>query len=276
MKTIFPILLLLLLSMGLNAQNTKLIQAIETEGKLLYRLEKAAWLGTDIFLEQTTSNTSIGAYLTYPVGNSTQCVFINNQENPKVIGTLTFDHQFDLSNVLIQLDERDLTQLEKDLLTIRTNTLAAFSTSSIFSFYKNTGTNIIPIIRGKEKKVYVLTAPKENNLLLLGNDYLIDFKANNQIKKIEKLHNSLIQFTVNNENETLAETMHNHVTGKSEYITATDICTLMLYADYFNINRHIVVSKKYYSFWDCKTHQLTVIPSSTIKKINAHQNTISR
>ena len=64
MKKVFVILLTVFtvtsLSFGQNANK------VLEEGKLLYRLEKASWYGTDIFLEKFAHKKDIaGSYLSY-------------------------------------------------------------------------------------------------------------------------------------------------------------------------------------------------------------------
>lgn len=64
MKKVFVILLTVFtvtsLSFGQNANK------VLEEGKLLYRLEKASWYGTDIFLEKFAHKKDIaGGYLSY-------------------------------------------------------------------------------------------------------------------------------------------------------------------------------------------------------------------
>ena len=44
-----------------------------------------------------------------------------------------------------------------------------------------------------------------------------------------------------------SETIHNHQEETGDFITATDICTLMLYEKFAKWKNHIVVSKKYMS-----------------------------
>ncbi|MGB0431479.1 MAG: hypothetical protein ACPGLV_13475, partial [Bacteroidia bacterium] len=54
-------------------------------------------------------------------------------------------------------------------------------------------------------------------------------------------------------------------------ITATDICTLMLYGKYANWKKYNVVSKKYLNIWNCETEHLIVVPMKTIDKIDKDQ-----
>ena len=62
--------------------------------------------------------------------------------------------------------------------------------------------------------------------------------------------------------------MHSHLPETGDFITATDICTLMLYEKFTKWKQHKVVSKNYLNIWNCLTDQLTVISMATIDKIN--------
>lgn len=65
--------------------------------------------------------------------------------------------------------------------------------------------------------------------------------------------------------------IHSHLPETGDFITATDICTLMLYEKLAKWKSHNVVSKNYLNIWNCETDQLTVLPMSTIRKINDDQ-----
>jgi hypothetical protein len=65
--------------------------------------------------------------------------------------------------------------------------------------------------------------------------------------------------------------VHSHLPETGEFMTATDICTLMLYEKFAKWEQHMVVSEKYMNIWNCKTDQLTVIPRDVVDKINKDQ-----
>jgi hypothetical protein len=65
--------------------------------------------------------------------------------------------------------------------------------------------------------------------------------------------------------------MHTHLPQSGDYITATDICTLMLYAKFTTWDQHYVISKNDVSIWDCKKNQLVILTMEAWKKIAADQ-----
>ena len=73
------------------------------------------------------------------------------------------------------------------------------------------------------------------------------------------------------EGKEIEGTIHSHLPETGDFITPTDICTLMLYEKFTKWKQHNVVSQKYLNIWDCLTDNLVVIPMETIKKINKDQ-----
>ena len=56
-----------------------------------------------------------------------------------------------------------------------------------------------------------------------------------------------------------------------EFITATAIRTLMLYEKFAGWKQHTVISKNYFSFWNCITNDLIVITKEAMDKIDKDQ-----
>lgn len=276
MNKILTIVLTLMTVSVFGQKNlTDKTQPIVAEGKLLYKSEMASWYGTDLFLENYKDRTNIGGYFSYIDDEIAKCVFFSKAENPKVIGTISFDSTYTLKSAKIDLTERDFIQTENNLYQIRKIALDELNTNTdgLFKFYQNTNPNIIPLINGKEKKVYVLTGPKNNGVVIFGNDYLLTFDQNNKLVTKKQLHKNIIPIEYGNEEEgkEIEGTMHSHLPETGEFITATDICTLMLYEKFAKWKTHNVVSKKYLNIWNCETDQLTVITMDAIDKINKDQ-----
>ena len=120
--------------------------------------------------------------------------------------------------------------------------------------------------------MYFLSGTNLNNLVLFGNDYLIDFNKDNSIKKVQKLHNSLLSFKIYDEK--IGKTVsgvHSHVLEDWPFITPTDICTLMLYQKFTNWESYTVVSKKYTSLWNAKSNHLMIMKTEVLEKIQEDQ-----
>lgn len=96
------------------------------------------------------------------------------------------------------------------------------------------------------------------------------------MKKAKRLHAGLIvsQYGNSEENEDkkIVAIMHNHLPEYSEIITATDICTTMLYEKFAGWETNYVMSKKYVSIWNCKSDELIVMTIEAWKKISDNQS----
>ena len=257
--------LLTLLSLSVFGQSnpTQEAQPIIAEGKLLYKCEMASWHGTDLFLEQYKTTENIGGYFSYIENNIPKCIFFSRAEKPKVIGTISFDSTYNTKTAQVDLTEREFIGTEISLYEIRKLALEEINSDKLFKTYKNTNLNLIPLISGDEKKVYVLTGPEKSGSVIFGNDYLLTFDNNNKLLVKKQLHKNIIPVEYGgkeDKGEKAIGTMHSHLPETGHFMTATDICTLMLYGKLAKWEQHIVVSEKYMNIWNCKTNKLTVIP----------------
>lgn len=249
-------------------------KSIVKEGKLLYQSEMASWYGTDLFLEKYKERSNIGGYFSYTENEVSKCVFFSKTSTPKVIGTISFDSTYNIKTAGYNLIERDFTKNENDLYEIRKSALSEIQSDTLFKTYNNSSLNLIPLINGNEKKVFVLTGPKNNGVVIFGNDYLLTFDKNNKLTLKKSLHKNIIPIEYGGKLEDGKEvesTIHSHLPETGDFITATDVCTLMLYGKFTKWKTHNVVSKKYLSIWNCETNELLIMTVDAIKKINNDQ-----
>lgn len=269
-KTIIYILTFITFNVFSQKNPTEEAKPIVAEGKLLYKSEMASWYGTDLFLEKYNNRENIGGYFSYTEKDISKCIFFSKTDNPKVIGSIAFDSTYNVKTAKIDLTERVFTKNENDLYQLRKIALSEVNSDTLFKNYKNTNLNLIPLINGKEKKVYVLTGPQQNGVVIFGNDYLLTFDKNNKLKLKKQLHKNLIPIYFGEEEEEEKEVegaMHSHLPETGDFITATDICTLMLYEKFAKWKTHNVVSEKYLNIWNCETDQLIVLPMKAFKDI---------
>lgn len=276
MKTALIILLLIFTHCSFGQKNLQdEIDAVVAEGKLLYQSEMASWFGTDLFLSDYPDRQNIGGYFSYTEGSVSKCVFFSRTEEPKVIGTISFNGSYDPETATKDISERNFSSTERNLYEMRNAAVIELQNNrdGLFTFYENTNPNFIPIISNDERKVYILTGPKNYGTIIFGNDYLLTFDNNNQLKSKKQLHKNIIPIEFDNEEEGIKveSAMHSHLPETGELMTATDICTLMLYSKYTKWKSHNVVSKKYLNTWNCETNELTVVPMNAIKKIEKDQ-----
>jgi hypothetical protein len=253
----------------------KQTKPILEEGIRLYKSEMASWYGTDIFLEKYKERDKIGGYLSYTEKDNSTCIFFSKGDNPKVIGTMTFDKTFNVHNATTELTERDFNKTELELYTIRTKALQTINSDTIFKMYKKTNLNLIPLLSNGEKKVYVLTGPKENGIMIFGNDYLLTFDRKNNLINRKKLHQNIIWTNYSqkmDDGSIIVGGSHTHLPQTGDFITATDICTLMLYEKDANWENYYVSSQKYMSIWNCLTNELKAVPMETYTKNAAEKH----
>jgi GTPase SAR1 family protein len=270
-KTVVTILMIVLGNYCFG--QAKKEKEIIIEGTKLYKTEMASWYGTDIFLEKFADKRQIaGGYFSYMLDENTVCAFFSNESSPKILVTFTFDSTFNVSTAVVDGKEREPSKQEYDLITIRQIALAQLSADTLFKSYNDMSPNLIPLNDENGKRVYILTGPKKQGIVVFGNDYLLTFDRDNQLKDKRQLHRNIIPIEYGkNDGKTIIATIHSHLPETGDLITATDICTLMLYAKYARWGQHYVMSEKNVSIWDCKKNKLVVLTRKAWDKIYASQ-----
>lgn len=272
MKYFISLLLSIFLWQGLYGQHGEEREIVE-EGVMLYKTERASWIGTDIFLERfSNKRVNSGGYFSYVENEKSVCVFLSKGDNPKIISMFVFDTSFSISNSMIDTFERELSVKERDLFLIRKVALKELKSDTLFKFYKDMSPNIIPISDENGKRVYIVTGPTKSGILVLGNDYLLKFNNKNELKSKERIHRNIISMSLaSSDLKEATSSSHTHLYPTSEFITATDICTLMLYQKFMPFKQHIVVSKKWISIWDCRSNKLAVLSKVAWDRITKDQ-----
>ncbi len=277
-----PILIILFSLVFNTSQGTDLQKKaaeIQAEAFKIYRSEKASWLGTDIMQEVYDSGipSNLKGYFSYATENAVRCVFYSNDSIPKILLTIEFDQSFDPKKTTVADYAREFSEREKEYYLLRKSVESVLiADTGFFKYYENTNYNIVPIIDEQSKRVYILTGTTRQGIVLFGNDYIMLFDNNYKLSSKERIHNTLISSPMQSE-ETSGGTpvgfVHSHVPGRSEYMTATDIATALLYQAYTNWQSCTVISKDYFSIWSCKSNTLTIIPTKTLKKIEQSEET---
>lgn len=269
-KTLFLILFALLsLSIFSEKSVDQQIESIKKEGVKLYKSEMASWYGTDIFIEQYQNKENIGGYLSYSEKDKNICIFYSNSNKPKVIGTIAFDDSFDITKANIDLTERAFNSTENQLYILRKKAqdIIYNDETSFFQHYENTKFNLIPLIEKEVSKVYLLTGPSISNVVVFGNDYLLTFNKQNELIDKKALHKNIIPIEFGEEGENIESTMHSHLPETGDLMTATDICTLMLYGKFTSWKKHLVVSENYLNIWNMADDSYHIMTMDAVNKI---------
>ncbi len=266
---ILLISIFILSSIGGFSKNPNPEKVLEL-GKDMYKIEKASWHSTDHFLENYSQmRDSISGYLSY-IGNDkyVYSIFFSKKNNNRILARYKFNANLDKQPVSIDIDNHKATDNEKILIAIRQDAINRFyeNSDTFFKFYENTSYNFIPIISNKKKTVFVITAPTKHGNVIIGNDYKLTYKKNNEFGKKEKLHNSIIYLPYKNSKSQITTTMHSHVI--SDIIDPTDICTLLLYREFVEWKQHVVISKKYVSIFDMAKERIVVMDKEDYFKMH--------
>ncbi len=266
------IFIMLCCSDWLWAQNPDQVLA---EGRFLYRLERASWLGADEFAAKfPDQHDSIGGYFSYVNEEDLVVnVFFHRDDQLRIMVRFYYSGMPSGSPLRVDTLNHTATMIEMDLLDLRQDALQRIEENAydFYTLYDNMTFNLIPVITGGERKVYVLTAGNAANVVYLGNDYLLSYDMKNKYVSQEKLHNSLLAFPYKKggPGEEVNATVHSHVV--SELITPTDICTLLLYRELTDWDLHYVVGNEYVSIFDIKRERLDVMPKKIWLEISRKQ-----
>jgi len=216
------------------------IDSILVEADILYKLEKAAWITTDMAMEIKPIQENYGGYFAYQTDNAFKAIILN-KEKECILETVFTDNFNKPSSELIFT--RSLTETERHLLSIK-NSIVSQIINETYEVYSPEGYSLNLILLPFESgyKLYIITGTNQNNVIPFGNDYLFYADKEGKITSWRRFHSRLIPtFTKSPDGETVISTMHSHL--KTEpYITATDICTFRLYGSLYGQNEFTVYS----------------------------------
>jgi len=111
-----------------------------------------------------------------------------------------------------------------------------------------------------------MTGPSKVGVVLFGNDYLLTFDKNDNLTAKKAIHRNLIPIHFE-ENMEVEASVHSHSRETGDFITPTDVCTLMLYGRYAQWKKHYVMSARYVSIWDCEQETLRIVTTEDFEKI---------
>ena len=248
--------------------------SVMEEGKRLYFSELASWYATEILKSKHKAIAKkTGGGFSYQNNDEIISVFYNRDEEPKIIFSVRFNQHFNTEQAITDLQSRSFSQLEESYYQIHSKTIELVNTDQRFRLYKDADLHIIPIINGDLKKVYVMAAPRFEGAIVFGNDYLLSFDKNSELRGWKAIHQSIIpvEYGVNNvyNSSEIAATAHEHGEGTDELISATDICNLLLYQKFTNWKQHMVIGKDLVSIWNCSTSDFRTLKKSEFQNYQA-------
>ncbi|MDD4972301.1 MAG: hypothetical protein PHT07_22970 [Paludibacter sp.] len=243
----FTLFILLIASTMLSAQiqltdvqmKVKL-DSILFEGNLLYRYEKAAWISIDMAKEKKSIEKDFFSYLVYHEDDTVKALILNKKL--ECIYEFRFVFQFD-NPISDRILTRTLTKKEQNLVSTKTGIINKIMEQKIpLGCPDGYGLNMILMPREDGYKLYIITGTNKPEVIPFGNDYLFMIDDSGNIQSWKKIHSRLISMGPKSPNgEKVKEIFHSHLSTEP-FISATDICTFMLYGKLCGLNSFGVYS----------------------------------
>jgi len=262
-RNFFTILMLFFFSNVILAQEIKLsekeleaaLDSVLKEGNLLYKYEKSAWTSTDLF-SNSHINSRYGGYFTYEMDSMIKTIILGKNQN--CIAEYIFTTDFDAPDSIL-FDERDFYSIEDKLLKMREKIIKQLSDKKYDIRIPNGYSPNFILLPFKEGyKLYMIMGTSQSDVIPFGNDYLFITDKNGKIKKWQKFHSRLIFAPTTHEGAEVTSHTHSHL-RTTPLITATDICTFMLYAPFSKMEEFSIYSTALgmYMIYNIKTNKIT-------------------
>lgn len=231
------------LAVSQNLTDRKLkakLDSILVEGNLLYYYEKATWVAYDMAYSDPLIKSKFESYLTYQTGKAIKTIILGKNLE-KCVAEYTFITDYDTPD-FTQFIERPLSPYEKKLIYMRERMMNQLGKEEYgIQVPEGFSLNFILLPFEKKYKLYILTGTSHPNIIPFGNDYLFIADDYGNIEKWRKFHTALIPTEVGS-NDKITQIFHSH-TSANPLISATDICTFMLYGPLYDLEEFIVVSE---------------------------------
>lgn len=245
-------------------------EAILREGLALYQSERAAWAATDLMLAITVDRSQLGGYLTYFRGDSVCTIFWNKESAGQVGTPLVASYIFPRQDVRVGTSRFQplgaFSATEARLFSVRQAALASLNANRPeFPVPANTSLNLDLLDGPEGTRVYVLTGPQQGGLVPIGNDHLLTFDPAGKLTTTERLHNTYLPLSWEVSKSPVKEMFHSHLAAHP-YITATDICNVLLYRPP-SCTQHVVIGQEYVSVFDLEKQQLVILTRKAYERI---------
>ena len=257
---LFSLFASLLLAQTIELSESELknqLDSVLREGNLLYRYEKSTWLSTDLAHANPVIKSEMYSYITYEEEGEIRTVILD--KTPVCIAEYAFENDFDKPKYA-KTEKRELSGKEKALIGIRDKLLQNISNRKYEVIVpEGYNLNFILLPHADKYKFYVITGTSQDNVIPFGNDYIFFADKNGEIENWHKFHSRLIPGYIMEEGKKVAEVIHSHL-KTTPLITATDICTFMLYAPFYDIDTFSVISPAIgkYMKYSLKDNKITV------------------
>jgi len=238
------ILIIALFFISFNAKSEQIINidSVFKEGMLIYKNAKASWVGNEILiklLELNKETANLGGYLSYPKDDNTHFIFYNKEQ--EVVAETHFDSTFKANKDNISFKKRKFNNIEARYYNIKQSLAKYQQHDTIIKYYENTGMNVVPIEFMGKTKCYILSAPQFLGQVIYGNDYVVEFTDDLEVKSVKDIHQSIIPIayakdSLNN------KSYHTHTEEVGFLPTPSDIAITFLYGELAQWTEHFIYS----------------------------------
>lgn len=234
------------------------LDSVLAEGTLLYKYEKAAWISTDLAMENETVKNDYAGFFVYQEQGGIR-VIILGEKTENCIAEYSFESDFSKPKS-VKTENRELSNQEKKLLEVRDKIKEGISDKKYeVTIPDGYSPNFILLPFAAKYKLYIIMGTSQRDVIPFGNDYLFIADQNGNIENWQKFHSRLIPGYTTFEGDKVTELTHSHL-RTTPMITATDICTFMLYAPLYDIDAFSVYSPALgkYMKYSLKDNEITV------------------
>lgn len=217
------------------------LDSIIAEADIMYKYEKAVWNSTDLLMADKKLKKNYGGYV---VRHSVDSIFVSYLDKNQKESIARFIY---ISTNLnkpchVRMESSNLSVAENELLDIKTTMLNQLSDSK-YNVITPQGfnPNFVLIKEDTIFKLYLIMGTSESGVIPFGNDYLFKANSKGEIIYWNKFHSRMIPTMAEFNGQKVTESFHSHL-RTTPYITASDICTFRLYAQYTELEKFSVYS----------------------------------
>jgi hypothetical protein len=235
------------------------------EGFLLFKLRKAETNS----IEKLGRPKSYEECVTYFNKDSLVTVFYKKKASELIYDiyqTVIHDTTIELKFILSRVTNRMPTQEELELITLKEENKQSMYPLDFSP--QNIGRYVVLYKKEDYYLIYCMKFDLNDNVLPLGGDYCFKKKYSDKYYSLPDLfHKNYIPIDMTTApKDSAVASMHNHLGSTSNYITPTDICTLLLYKDKNPFKEHYVISNRHISKFNTQDRSLIIMKKKDFNK----------
>lgn len=240
----FLLILTLFISLNLFSQekiNQSKLDSILVEADLMYKYEKSVWNSTDLLMSNKKLKKKYGGYIVHHSNDTLTVTYLDKTQKESIA---RYSYKFDNLNkpLITSIETSKLTTIEKELFDIKGKMTNQLSDSKYnVTIPQDYNPNLVLIKDNNEYRLYIIMGTSQTGVIPFGNDYLFKSDSKGNITYWKKFHSRMIPTMAEFNGQKVTESFHSHL-RTTPYITATDICTFRLYAQYTELKKFSVYS----------------------------------